>query len=84
MLLCLPFWINKLLILAFSKKTFYESEHAKRNIPTDLGKTKGLDVVTNALHNLDHFSEGTEGYGNVSCGIFRWSIQKLIVFCIKI
>ena len=38
----------------------YETEHAKRNIPTDLGKTKGQDVVTNALHNLDHFSEGTD------------------------
>ena len=37
------------------KKSFYESEHAKRNIPTDLGKTKGLDVVENALHDLDHF-----------------------------
>ena len=38
----------------------YESEHAKRNIPTDLGKTKGQDVVTNALHSLDHFSEGAD------------------------
>lgn len=42
---------------------FYKHEHAKRKIPIDLGREKGLKTVQNAFDNLDYLDDyGDEPY----------------------